>query len=212
MLIDLTHTLTEQAEVFPGSKPPSLSTVAEVETDGFKESELTFYSHTGTHVDAPSHIYKDRLFLEEVPVSQLIGKACLIDATEVIDRSITLEHLEPVLKEAREADFLIFYTGWGRKYGSEGYFYDYPLLSDEVLDFILETEKKGIGSDTMSLDDVFHDQVRRHRKLLKDQDILIFENLTNLDLIRTTTFTFIGLPLKYKNSDGAPVRAVAMVE
>ena len=41
---------------------------------------------------------------------------------------------------------------------------------------------------------------------------MIIENLTNLDKIGKGLFLFAALPLKYENADGAPVRAVAMLE
>ena len=51
----------------------------------------------------------------------------------------------------------------------------------------------------------------KHHKILKN-NILIFENLTNLDLIDSDTFVFCALPLKFENSDGAPIRAIAMLD
>jgi kynurenine formamidase len=41
--------------------------------------------------------------------------------------------------------------------------------------------------------------------------LVIVENLTNLAAVPDRPFTFIGFPLKIKDADGSPVRAVAMV-
>ena len=41
---------------------------------------------------------------------------------------------------------------------------------------------------------------------------MIIENLTNLDKVGGGLFTFAALPLKYKDADGAPIRAVAIME
>ena len=51
----------------------------------------------------------------------------------------------------------------------------------------------------------------KHHKILSN-NILVFENLTNLDLIHSNTFVFCALPLKLENSDGAPVRAIAILD
>lgn len=49
------------------------------------------------------------------------------------------------------------------------------------------------------------------RKLLK-HEIITYTNLVNLNLIkRNTTFMFYGLPLKIKDGDGSPVRAIAII-
>ena len=44
-----------------------------------------------------------------------------------------------------------------------------------------------------------------------DNDILIVENLTNLEKLDTAGSTVMFLPLKIKDGDGSPVRAVAFV-
>ena len=49
----------------------------------------------------------------------------------------------------------------------------------------------------------------RHNKLFKVKDILNIENLKNLDLCGDDIFNFSCFPLKFKDSDGAPIRAVA---
>ena len=42
--------------------------------------------------------------------------------------------------------------------------------------------------------------------------MVIIENLTNLEKAGGSLFTLAVLPLKYENADGAPVRAVAIIE
>ena len=48
--------------------------------------------------------------------------------------------------------------------------------------------------------------------LLSQGNMVIVENLTDLDKICGDLFTFAGLPLKYKDADGAPVRAIAILD
>ena len=50
-----------------------------------------------------------------------------------------------------------------------------------------------------------------HHKLLSN-NVLIFENLTNLSEIKSNHFTFCALPLKFENADGAPIRAIAIID
>ena len=44
--------------MYPGTEPPTLSEATTVERDGFAETRLCFYSHTGTHIDAPAHMLR----------------------------------------------------------------------------------------------------------------------------------------------------------
>ena len=48
-VIDLTHTIRENMPVYPGTEPPKLSPTSSYESDGFKETLLQMYTHTGTH-------------------------------------------------------------------------------------------------------------------------------------------------------------------
>ena len=52
-IIDLTHTISEDMPVYPGTEPPVLKPANTYEKDGFRETLLSLYSHTGTHVDPP---------------------------------------------------------------------------------------------------------------------------------------------------------------
>lgn len=55
-VIDLTHTISENMPVYPGTEPPVLAGANTYEKDGFKETKLTMYTHTGTHMDPPAHL------------------------------------------------------------------------------------------------------------------------------------------------------------
>ena len=57
---DLTHTITEDILVWPGTEQPKLSEGSTFERDGFRETRLEIFSHVGTHMDAPAHMRVDR--------------------------------------------------------------------------------------------------------------------------------------------------------
>ena len=77
--IDLTHIITEDMPVYPGTEPPKLTPANSYEKDGFKETLLSLYTHTGTHIDPPAHIFPDGRTLDEFPPEQFIGKALVIE-------------------------------------------------------------------------------------------------------------------------------------
>lgn len=45
-----------------------------INRDGWNASTLTFYSHSGTHMDAPIHFNVSNQSIDEIPVSNFIGK------------------------------------------------------------------------------------------------------------------------------------------
>ncbi len=212
-IIDLTQKITADMPVYPGTEQPKLTVANTYETDGFRETLLSFYSHTGTHMDAPFHIFGDRTSLDALPAEQFVGKALVIDCRDAgEDGSIGMEYIDPVKDKADEADFLLFCTGWDQYWGEEQYFGEYPVVTMEVCQYLLDSGKKGVGFDVIGIDPIADENLTRHKMLLSQRDIVIIENLTNLDKIGGGLFTLAALPLKYEAADGAPVRAVAIID
>ena len=208
-IIDLTHTITEDMPVFPGTPQPQLSTVASYGPDGYHETLIHFFSHVGTHVDPPAHIFENGLALDALPLTQFIGQAIVIDCRHLKPgASITMKEVQEAGEEVEIADFLLFNTGWDNFWGTKEYFGDYPCIDDEVLNFLLAGNYKGIGFDVLGVDPISDISLHRHKKLL-EHNILIVENLTNLDQCGGGLFNFSCFPLKIKSADGAPTRAVA---
>lgn len=212
-VIDLTQLISEDMPVYPGTEQPKLAVANTYEKDGFRETLISFYSHTGTHMDAPFHIFGDRTSLDVLPAEQFVGKALVIDCSDVGEGGIIgMEYVEKVRELADEAEFLIFNTGWDANWGQDKYFGEYPVVSMEICQYLLDSKKKGVGFDAIGIDPVADGNLTRHRMLLSQRDIVIIENLTNLEQIGGGLFIFAALPLKYKDADGAPIRAVAILE
>lgn len=209
-VIDLTHTIRETMPVYPGTEPPKLIPANSYEADGFKETLLQMYSHTGTHVDPPAHLFPGRTALDQFPPEQFLGRALVIDCRDLSEgEAITMAHLAPYGKKVTQADFLLFNLGWDQYWGTDAYFGDYPCVDEEVLDHIIRTGYKGIGFDVIGLDPIADENLTRHKKLFSSCDILNIENLTNLHLCGKDLFHFSCYPIKLENSDGSPIRAIA---
>lgn len=212
-VIDLTYTIKEEMTVFPGTEMPKLINTSNYEKDGFRETSISIYSHVGTHMDPPAHIYPDRTTLDEFPASQFVGKGLVINCRDLNEgEDITLDCILKYGKKAEKVDFLLFNTGWDKYWGTDKYFGDYPCVNDNVLDYVVNGNYKGIGFDTIGIDPVLDENLSRHKKLFKDKDIVNIENLKNLELCGEEIFKFSCCPLKIENSDGAPVRAIAWFE
>lgn len=212
-VIDLTHTIRENMPVYPGTEPPKLIPASSYESDGFKETLLKMYTHTGTHMDPPAHIFSGRTTLDEFPVEQFIGKALVIDCRELKEgQAITMDSIRRAGEKAEQADFLLFNLGWDCRWGTAGYFGEYPCIDEEVMAYILSGNYKGIGFDVIGLDPISDEQLIRHHRLFEEKDIVNIENLKNLNLCGTDLFWFSCFPLKVENCDGSPIRAVAWFE
>ena len=212
-VIDLTHTIWPDMPVYPGTEPPKFTPANSYEKDGFKETLVQMYTHTGTHMDPPAHLFAGRTTLDAFPASQFIGKALVIDCRALREgEAITMAQLAPYGERVQQADFLLFNLGWDKRWGTESYFGDYPCLDDAVMELILAGDYKGIGFDVIGLDPIADENLTRHKRLFAEKDIVNIENLKDLDLCGGELFSFSCFPLKLENCDGSPVRAVAWFE
>ena len=209
-VIDLTHIVREDMPVYPGTEKPRFIPANSYEKDGFKETLLQMYTHTGTHMDPPAHLYPDRKTLDQFPASQFLGRALVIDCRDLEEgEPITMAQLRPYGDKVDQADFLLFNLGWDQRWGTEAYFGDYPCVDEEVLDRIIRGGYKGIGFDVIGLDPIADENLTRHKKLFASCDTVNIENLKNLHLCGRDLFWFSCYPLNLEKADGSPVRAVA---
>ena len=209
-IIDLTHTIKPGMPVYPGTEPPVFETPASIETDGFLEKKITLFSHTGTHVDAPAHLFPEGVTLNQLPVTHFAGPGFVVDVSKITGSRITVDHLRPYQKKFESQAFILLYSGWENNWGREAYFYDFPVMDEAAAEWITQFGLKGLGLDMISVDAIDSHDLPVHRILLKNNFIII-ENLKNLSTLRRHDFLFCCFPLKIYQADGAPTRSAAIL-
>ena len=208
--IDLTHVIEPGMTVFPGTEPPVFEVGSSIEADGFEEKRIMMFSHTGTHMDAPAHIIPGAMTLDQFDIEQFGGKASVVDVGGNESSRIEVDALQERSEAIQASDFAILRSGWSRLWDSEEYFQGYPVLSAEAAEWLVESGIKGVGIDMISVDEVDSTDFAIHNILLGG-DLVIIENLTNLELLPETVFSFYCFPLRIDQADGSPVRAVAAI-
>lgn len=209
-IIDLSHIVSSDIPVYPGTEAPTFNAACSIAQDGFLEKKMTLFSHVGTHLDAPAHIIQGAKTLDQFPVDRFFGEACLIKPVLAENKKINLDSLEPFEKLIRESDFVLFHTGWSQYWGKDRYFSGFPVLSVEAASWLTGFSLKGIGVDMISVDENGSEDFTIH-KILLEQELIIVENLARLETLDTKRFLFSCFPIKFKEADGSPVRAVAIV-
>ena len=207
---ELTHTIRNDMPVYPGTEQPRLTTACTIDQCGYRETLLHMFSHTGTHMDAPSHMLPRGSTLEVLPASQFCGRAVVLDVSDLPPRSvITADYLREQNGTIRSADFVLFYTGWERKWGTGAYYDDdFPVPDQEAAKYLVSCGLKGVGTDALSVDTLRDQQFLAHKTLL-DGGLVILESLCLKKVVGRTDLMLFALPLKFENADGAPVRAIA---
>ncbi|GAA0753762.1 cyclase family protein [Clostridium sartagoforme] len=208
-VIDLSHIIKTNMTTYTKDEKPEIYNIATIEKDGFNEKNLNIYTHTGTHIDAPSHMINKGKTIDEFNINEFIGIAIIIDIS--IIKEVTLKEIMKYEDKIINCDFVILKTGYEKYWGSKEYFNNYPSLTEDAAKWLCDFNLKGIGIDAISIDKFDSIDFEIHNIILS-RGKLIIENLTNLDIINREEFTLVATPLKIEDGDGSPVRAVAITD
>jgi len=227
-VIDLTHSLDEQAPYWPDRReqsPFSSKVASTYESDGCFARDTTLSEHSGTHLDAPVHVVPGGATVDQLPVGGFLSPACVVDVREAVatdpDYRVTVADLERFIKAhgpVPRGGFVFFRTGWASRWPSQQRYINedsdgvkhFPGLSLEAARYLLdEVHPVGVGIDTPSIECGPTKDLVVHRLLL-GAGIYILENVANLDLVPPTGAALIALPLKLLGGSGSPARVLAL--
>jgi kynurenine formamidase len=212
MLIDLSHTIaTGMMQV--GTLPPvdvcRISSLAEgARTNG---QALRMSGHSGTHIDAPLHVFDGLASIDSIAADRFVGPGVALSVPKQACDPITPGDLEAASDGLiRAGDMVLLHTGWDRYYGDPTYLTEYPSLTLEAADWLIERQVRLVALDMLSPDLPSNRrppdaQLVVHRRLLGN-DVLIAENLTGIGAVVGRRLLVHALPLKIAEGDGAPSR------
>lgn len=208
-VLDLSYEINSNMSTYTKEEKPKIYDIASIDKDGYNEKILRICTHTGTHIDSPNHMISKVKSIDEFDISQFIGKALLIDVSNI--KNIEINNIIKYKDKIEEVDFIILRTGWEKYWGSSEYLNGYPSLTEEAAKWLCEFNIKGIGIDSISIDKFDSIDFEIHNIILSRGKIII-ENLNNLSYISKEIFTLVATPLKIKNGDAAPVRAIGLID
>ena len=203
-LIDLSHSIYDKMPTYPSDPDITIVQEKEISLDGSLLHSFKMGTHTGTHLDVPSHIIKGGKTLDKFSLDTFVGRAVKVD--EKTDKN--LDDL------GDSFDGIIFDTGWYNKYKDPAVFFgpNRPVIPSDLIKFSLSKRIKFFGCDLPSVDASGSKNKLVHHEFLRSGTI-IYESLTNLDKIPLLTpFKFFGLPLSLTGLDGSPVRAIGIIQ
>ncbi len=217
-IVELSYTLETGMPVWPTHARFGAVVYETYEEGGISyHRQVTYGEHTGTHLDAPRHFFKEGTDISEVDVRSVIGRGVRINAAFLGPREeYTLEMLKDFEKEhgeIRKGDVILFYFGWEDKYGlgknGEDFLKDWPGLSGEAAQYLLDKGVASVGTDALALDP-FGSEIYPSHQILLGNEVPIIENLRNLKTIPVFSYV-IGLANKMKDGSGSPIRIIALV-
>jgi len=204
-IIDLSPTITPDMPVWPGDPQVRMTRIASLEAgDNYTLTELAMSVHVGTHVDAPAHYVRGAAGAHALPLDALIGPALVLDATDF--EHITAAALEKldIPDGVRRVLFRTRNSARGLM-ASSVFHTDFAAITRDGAAWLVERGIQLVGMDYYSV--APWDDLAAPHQILLQRGVVIVEGL-NLISVTPGPYQFICLPLKLKDADAAPARAI----
>jgi len=167
-------------------------------------TKLTLGTHTGTHVDAPSHVFAGGPALDALPLSVFIGPCRVLDMRSAEHTLCT----EDFIRERVVAGERILVKTRNSDRTEETFYSDYIYLDGDAAAYLAGVGIALFGIDCLSVKKKGSEDHRAHTALLAKQ-IPILEGLLLKD-VPPGFYMLIALPLSLPGLDGSPLRAVLL--
>ncbi len=213
-VIDLSQEISPQMQVFPSYPTPTFVPWTRLGIHPFESEAIFLVTHTGTHVDAPSHFVKGGKEMHEIQPDVLVSEGMVLDVSQKKQREhIRAEDLKEAERQSgskvKDHDVVLLRTAWDRNLGKPEYLTSYPGVSKDGAEFLASKNVTAVGIDSPNIDHPEDASFPAHTTLLT-KEILVLENLYNVRAIQKTRFRFIALPLRLIGATGSPIRAIAI--
>ena len=184
------------------------------------ETGVDWPKHGFTHVDAPCHMVRGSLTLDECSLDQLCGEAAVVDISDCVPaKTVTAELLESRGEHVRRGDIVILRSNLHRTFPntSDAYWRQSPWLDPGGSKWIVERGCKALVIDfpqdyiarDMNDRQVTNDEFVEHRIVLGAK-LMHLEHVINLWEIDQERVFLIGWPLRLPKADGGPAGPVAL--
>jgi len=230
-LVDLSYAYDADTLYWPTNHAFVLERVAygpNQDGDWYASNDFSTSEHGGTHIDAPIHFAEGGNTTAQIPLTQLVGPACVIDIREACSRDrdylLTVTDIEAHERECGEIPrgaVVLVRTGWGRFWPDrQAYLGDatagdvsnlhFPGLGPEAAALLVERGVDMVGIDTASIDHGPSRDFLAHR-ILARANVPGLENVASLAELPPRGAQVIALPVKITHGTGGPCRIVAVL-
>jgi len=204
-LIDVTVPIRDAMTVYRGNPAVRIRPVMTLEKDGVRVSELRLGSHTGTHVDAPSHFIKGGKGIDRVDPERFIGPAWVADLRRVKGGIGAADLAKARIPRASRR--VLLRTSNSRWWHPPRAFRtDFVYLAPDGADWLVERGAQLVGIDYLSIEGYGVPGAPTHKRLL-GAGIPILEGL-DLFNVRPGRWQMAAFPLRLTDGDAGLTRAV----
>jgi len=204
-IVDVSVPIKDAMTVYRGNPPVGIRPAMTLAKEGVNLSELCLGSHTGTHVDAPSHFIKGGKGIDRLDLRRFIGTAWVADLGRVVG-GIGAEHLRRARIPKGSRRILLRTSNSRLWHPARPFRTDFVYLAPDGADWMIERSVELVGIDYLSIEGYRVPGAPTHKRLL-GAGIPIVEGL-DLFRVRPGRWEMVALPLRIANGDAGLTRAV----
>lgn len=201
-IFDVSIALNNKTVVYPGNVPLTIDVHHEMPEHATHLSKIVMGSHTGTHVDAPSHAVQGALSLDSIPLETFVGPCRVLDCTGSVG-SVKIPDLKKF--DVKRGERILVKTQ-NSILGFDTFRDDYIYLDGDSADYLSELGIALFGIDYFSVKQRGSKDQRPHTSLLA-KNIPIIEGL-DLSHVPAGSYILVCLPLKFIGIEGGPARVI----
>ncbi len=205
-IIDISWPISKATTGYKDRYVVAIDEVKNFNRDGVRETTIHLSSHSGTHVDAPSHFLKEGTTIDELHLDRVIGDCIVLDMTTCAER-ITRDCLLAHDSEIVEGGIVLFRTTNSDLSPTDKFSPHFVYLEASGARYLAEKKVKAVGIDYLGIE---HSQPGHptHEALLQG-DVVVIEGL-RLGHVQAGKYFFVCLPLNMIGLEAAPARAILM--
>ncbi len=196
---DITRLLSPQTLVYPGDVRPEF---IRHDHGSYVTTELRMSTHSGTHIDVPSHFIRGGASSEKAELPHLLGPCTVLDVSHG-EGEIGAAELTPLPSGTKRVLLKTSYSG------ERSFRADFRGLSLAAARSAHGSGLVCIGTDAPSIE-AFEGDGNVHTLLLSGGCTVI--ELLDLSGVKAGKYFLIALPMLLDGLDGAPARVVLLEE
>jgi arylformamidase len=204
-IIDVSVPIKAAMTVYRGNPAVRIRSAMTLRKNGVNLSELCLGSHTGTHVDAPSHFIQRGRGIDRVRLERFIGPAWVADL-RAVQGGIGAEDLRRARIPRNTARLLLRTSNSRWWHPARRFRTDFVYLGPDGADWIVERGIELVGIDYLSIEGFRIPGAPTHKRLL-GAGIPIVEGL-DLFNVAAGRWQMIAFPLRIQDGDAGLTRAV----
>ncbi len=204
-IVDISWPITPDMTTYKNVHPMQIESLKTYAHDLVAETVLTMHTHTGTHIDMPSHFIESGATSTQYDLAQCCGICQVIDMTSCRDSITEKDIREHTL--ASKATIVLLKTS-NSELPSIGPFEPaFVYLAASGAAYLASKNITAVGIDYLGIERADPDHAT-HKTLLS-RGIAIIEGL-RLAHVVPGVYTLICLPLAVQNVEAVPARAIIM--